>query len=145
MKCSFCGFEFDPTAREACPSCPLSANCGRVCCPRCGYEALRPSPLVDAVRRWFRGSRRPAEHPGDPSGLSLADLAIGQEAAVVGVDSDRSASQVGRLLAMGLLPGATVRLMRRSPAYVFQIGNSQFAVDREIACRILVRTRREEP
>lgn len=144
MKCSFCGFEFDPSQREACPACPLSANCGKVCCPRCGYEAVRPSPLVDAIRRWLRGTPKASENPADASGLSLAELPIGQEAAVVGVASDRGSPQFGRLLAMGILPGASVRLLRSSPSYVFQIGNSQFAVDREIARRILVQTGRED-
>jgi Fe2+ transport system protein FeoA len=37
---------------------------------------------------------------------------------------------------MGVLPGNPVRLLRRSPAFVFQVGYSQFGVDRDIAAKI---------
>lgn len=46
---------------------------------------------------------------------------------------------VGKLLAMGVLPGAKVRLVQSFPAYVFQSGFSQFAVDRAMAETIYVR------
>jgi len=48
-----------------------------------------------------------------------------------------------KLMAMGVLPGGEMRLIRRSPAYVFEIGYSQFAVDEEIAADIFVRLRPE--
>jgi len=44
-----------------------------------------------------------------------------------------------KLMAMGVLPGGDMHLLRRSPAYVFEIGYSQFAVDEEIAADIFVR------
>jgi DtxR family Mn-dependent transcriptional regulator len=44
-----------------------------------------------------------------------------------------------KLMAMGVLPGGKMRLIRRSPAFVFEIGYSQFAVDEEIAADIFVR------
>lgn len=44
-----------------------------------------------------------------------------------------------KLMAMGVLPGGKIQLMRRSPAYVFEIGYSQFAVDEEIAADIYIR------
>lgn len=48
-----------------------------------------------------------------------------------------------KLMAMGVLPGGEVRLVRRSPAYVFEIGYSQFAVDEEIAADIFIRLQPE--
>lgn len=44
-----------------------------------------------------------------------------------------------KLMAMGLLPGTPVKLLRRSPSFVLQAGYSLFAVDQEIAAEIFVR------
>lgn len=44
-----------------------------------------------------------------------------------------------KLMAMGVLPGVAITLLRRSPAFVFEAGYSQFAVDEEIAADIYVR------
>lgn len=47
--------------------------------------------------------------------------------------------RVAKLLAMGVLPGARITLIGRSPSFSFQVGYSQFAVDAEIAGDIHVR------
>lgn len=47
--------------------------------------------------------------------------------------------QVQKLVAMGILPGAEIKVIRNFPSYVFQIGYSQFAVDRRLAEVIYVR------
>jgi DtxR family Mn-dependent transcriptional regulator len=43
------------------------------------------------------------------------------------------------LLSMGVAPGAEIALLAGFPSYLFQIGEGQFAVDREIAGSIYVR------
>lgn len=48
-----------------------------------------------------------------------------------------------KLMAMGALPGLRIALIRRSPSYVFQVGQSQFAIDKELAEGIYVRLERE--
>ena len=48
-----------------------------------------------------------------------------------------------KLMAMGVLPGAPVTLLRRFPPYVFEAGYSQFAVDEEIAADIYVHLSQE--
>ena len=50
-----------------------------------------------------------------------------------------------KLLAMGVLPGMEVRLIERYPSFVFQVGETQMAVDEAIARDIYVRIRPEEP
>ena len=40
---------------------------------------------------------------------------------------------------MGILPGANIKVIRQFPSYVFQVGYSQFAVDRPLAEVIYVR------
>ncbi len=47
--------------------------------------------------------------------------------------------QVQKLVAMGILPGAEIKVIRNFPSYVFQVGYSQFAVDRPLAEVIYVR------
>jgi len=47
--------------------------------------------------------------------------------------------QVQKLVAMGILPGADIKVIRQTPSYVFQVGYSQFAVDRPLAEVIYVR------
>ena len=44
-----------------------------------------------------------------------------------------------KLMAMGVLPGMTITLIQRFPSYVFQIGQSQFAVDKDLAEAIFIR------
>jgi DtxR family Mn-dependent transcriptional regulator len=48
-----------------------------------------------------------------------------------------------KLMAMGVLPGVPIALLRRSPSFVFEAGYSQFAVDKEIASDIYVRLAQE--
>lgn len=44
-----------------------------------------------------------------------------------------------KLMSMGVLPGITIGLIQKFPSYVFQVGQSQFAVDKELAECIFVR------
>jgi Fe2+ transport system protein FeoA len=38
-----------------------------------------------------------------------------------------------KIMAMGAFPGLVIKTIQRFPAYVFQIGESQFAIDQSIA------------
>ena len=44
-----------------------------------------------------------------------------------------------KLMAMGTLPGLPITMMQKFPSYVFQIGQSQFAIDQQMAEGIYVR------
>ncbi len=46
---------------------------------------------------------------------------------------------VQRLVALGVLPGANVRLLQRVPAFVVQVDNTQIAMDETMAGRVQVR------
>ncbi|MFQ5593597.1 MAG: FeoA family protein [Anaerolineae bacterium] len=68
----------------------------------------------------------------------LSELMPGEGGYVARIQShDQRAFR--KLMAMGILPGNPIKLLRRSPAYVFQVEYSQFAVDRDIAEKIYVR------
>lgn len=59
----------------------------------------------------------------------------GQVAYLQAKDKD----QMQKLISMGALPGVSIALLQKFPSYVFQIGQSQFAIDRELAQSIYVR------
>lgn len=46
---------------------------------------------------------------------------------------------MNKLTAMGVLPGISIQLLQRIPAYLFQMGESQFAIDKNLAEQIQVR------
>ncbi|MFC2068642.1 metal-dependent transcriptional regulator [Chloroflexota bacterium] len=48
-------------------------------------------------------------------------------------------NQLQKLMVMGILPGGEITLMQNFPSYVFRVGETQFAVDKEIADAIYVR------
>ncbi len=67
----------------------------------------------------------------------LTDLRPGDEATVSCLDADGGA--VAKLAALGILPGARVRLVQRYPAYVFRLGFGEVAIDSALAGLVRVR------
>ncbi|NIA07437.1 MAG: transcriptional regulator [Actinobacteria bacterium] len=64
---------------------------------------------------------------------------------VVAYLTTRDDREVQKLMAMGILPGSPIQLIRRFPSYVFQVGYSQFTVDRPLAAVIYVHWESENP
>ncbi|MGB9597711.1 MAG: metal-dependent transcriptional regulator [Candidatus Poribacteria bacterium] len=75
---------------------------------------------------------------GEPVISALADLSPGQGGRIAYVLSSQS-NEVQKLVSIGILPGTSIQLIQRYPSYVFKVGNTQYAVDREIASQIYVR------
>jgi DtxR family transcriptional regulator, Mn-dependent transcriptional regulator len=90
----------------------------------------KPIPPGDCCRR-AGGEAFPDVGP-------LSEGKVGGEGVVVYLRT-RDRRDVQKLMALGILPGVPIRLIRRFPSYVFQIGFSQFTVDRELAEKIHVR------
>ncbi|MEJ2367206.1 MAG: metal-dependent transcriptional regulator [Acidobacteriota bacterium] len=44
-----------------------------------------------------------------------------------------------KFLSMGIHPGDRIRILQKSPSFIFQCGHSRFAVDRELAALVFVR------
>jgi len=44
-----------------------------------------------------------------------------------------------KLMAMGILPGMPIILLKQSPSYFFEVDQTRYAVDKEIASHIYVR------
>ncbi len=108
----------------------------RVCCllghPRtCPHG--RAIPEGDCCRRARADSIREV--------APLCDGKPGEQGAVAYL-ATRDNREVQKMMAMGILPGAKIELIQRFPSYVFQVGHSQFAVDRPLAEIIYVHWRR---
>lgn len=69
---------------------------------------------------------------------SLSSLSANQRGRVAYIHT-KDPKKLQKLMAMGILPGMTINLIQKFPSYVFQIGQSQFAVDKELAEAIFVR------
>jgi DtxR family transcriptional regulator, Mn-dependent transcriptional regulator len=67
----------------------------------------------------------------------LTTLEPGQRGCVACLQNPASA-EACKLAAMGVLPGAELRVVQRYPAYVFSLGHAEFAVDEEMAKHVRV-------
>jgi DtxR family Mn-dependent transcriptional regulator len=72
----------------------------------------------------------------------LSQLAPGQRGRVAYIYAPQT-GKLQKLMAMGILPGAPLTLLQGFPSFVFASGETQFAIDREIADAIYVRLIKE--
>ena len=138
-----CGFEFEKTDTLCAHGCPLGSLCHLVRCPACEYEFPETPPTVSFVRRLFR--RRLPTVVGLPPGVrTAAELRPGQKATVLCLGStvtDRHRT----LTVYGLGPEAEITLVQHQPACVIRIGETELAIDSDIARDILVQPLDSEP
>lgn len=73
---------------------------------------------------------------------SLSELEPGRRGKVAYIYAPEQ-EKLQKLMALGILPGAPIELTQRFPSFTFRSGNSQFAVDSEIADSIYVRLETE--
>lgn len=70
--------------------------------------------------------------------MVLSELDINKKATIAYLQTqDQPALQ--KLIAMGALPNSEITLIQKFPTIVFQIGRSQFAIDKELASHVYVR------
>lgn len=91
----------------------------------------RPIPPGECCRRM--------EEVVDRLIVPLRDLQPGQEGVIAYIQMNNP-HRLQKLLAMGVLPGVPIKLVRRFPSFVFEAGHSKFAIDEEIAADIYVRS-----
>lgn len=68
----------------------------------------------------------------------LADLKAGEHGTIAYLSS-RQAETVQKLMALGVLPGSAVTVIQTFPSVVFQVGQTQVALDNTLASDIYVR------
>ena len=70
--------------------------------------------------------------------MPLTELDVNRKAKISYLQThDRETLQ--KIIAMGALPNTEIALLQKFPSYVFKIGKSQFAIDKELASHIRVR------
>ena len=131
--CPLCGFEFEPEDSVCAHGCPMRSHCALVRCPACEYEFAEKPRRRSWLGRLLNGG--PAGEIVDScEAVGVDQLEAGQTASVLSLSGDRN-----RLAVFGLVPGSEITLLQRRPACVVQIGETELALDLEIARRILVR------
>jgi DtxR family Mn-dependent transcriptional regulator len=70
--------------------------------------------------------------------MPLTDLDKKKKATVSYLQT-QSREALQKMIAMGVLPNTKIILIQKFPSYVFQIGKSQFAIDKELAGNVYVR------
>ena len=103
-------------------------------CNLLGHPKVCPHGKPIPPGKCCRQKQTPAQKLVSP----LSQLARGQKGKVAYIYAPES-SQLHKLVAMGILPGAPVSLIQSFPSYVFQVRQTQFAVDKEIADAIYIR------
>jgi len=68
----------------------------------------------------------------------LIDLEVKDKGQIAYLHTQDS-TQIQKLISIGAIPGVALTLIQKFPSYVFQIGQSQFAIDKELAQSIYVR------
>ncbi|PLX93440.1 MAG: transcriptional regulator [Desulfuromonas sp.] len=79
-----------------------------------------------------------ARTSGSVGVVALTELKA-KEAGEIAYLSTSDAKKMQKLMSMGVLPGNTLQLTRTYPSYIFRVGNSEFAVDEELAREIFIR------
>jgi DtxR family Mn-dependent transcriptional regulator len=87
-----------------------------------------------------RRSSRAAYTEGEAGIVPLTDLPAGSECEIVRVKF-KHRTRTDRLAAYGVTPGTALTLQQKFPTFVVRVGETDLALDAEIASDILVRPR----
>lgn len=69
---------------------------------------------------------------------SLIELGAGQRGRIVYLHS-KNDKELQKLMAMGILPGMPIQIIQKFPSYLLQIGQTQVAMDEEMAKDVYIR------
>ena len=70
--------------------------------------------------------------------MPLSQLDVNKKARVAYLQT-RDPGDLRKLITIGALPNTEIILIQKFPSYAFQIGKTQFAIDKELASSIYVR------
>jgi DtxR family transcriptional regulator, Mn-dependent transcriptional regulator len=79
-----------------------------------------------------------ARSAGEVGVVALTELKAGEKGEIAYL-STGDAKKMQKLMSMGVLPGNHLSLSRTFPSYIFRVGNSEFAVDTDLAREIFIR------
>lgn len=136
LVCPFCGFEFEKVDTLCRHGCPMNVVCHLVRCPSCEYEFPERMEQQSWIRR-LKQRRSPGEVGMAANVLPVKSLKKGEQANVVCLAS-ASSSLRNTLAVFGLIPGSEITLIQRYPSCVVRIGETELALDSDIARKIMV-------
>ncbi len=164
MNCSYCGFMFDESlAKKQCESCLVSTGCSSIKCPDCGYEMPEEIQWIRNLSTWWKNRKssgsfssnekspikrlpmvktnveKSITYIGSPSDLDrpLSQLRP-HDSGVVSALRAEDPSMLKKLFALGILPGVSIVLLKKIPSFLFRVGYSEFAIDKELANVVIV-------
>lgn len=82
---------------------------------------------------------RAARSSADVGVVPLTEMKVG-DAGEIAYLTTSDTKTMQKLMSLGVLPGNPIQLNRRFPSFIFHVGNSEFAVDEQLAREIFVRT-----
>jgi DtxR family Mn-dependent transcriptional regulator len=103
-------------------------------CTILGHPRVCPHGMPIPPGRCCKMAGRKAERVVYP----LSELDNNQMGKIAYIHSQEP-EKLQKLMGMGVMPGMTITLITRFPSFVFQLGQTQIAVDKEIASDIYVR------
>lgn len=89
----------------------------------------RPIPEGDCCRDLKRMPKK--------MNMPLTELSTREKAKITYLQTTNQ-SMLQKIIAMGALPKTEITLLQKFPSYVFRVGRSQFAIDKELAACIYV-------
>lgn len=131
-----CGFEFDRQDTLCAHGCPLGALCRLISCPACGFEFPEQPKSVSLLRRLLKKEKPVPAELREGVG-TVRELRGGECATVLCLCGD-SPSRHNALAVFGLVPGAEITLLQHHPSCVVRIGETELALDSDIARDIVV-------
>ncbi|HAS16383.1 MAG TPA: hypothetical protein DCR39_00390 [Nitrospiraceae bacterium] len=96
--------------------------------PTCPHG--RPIPKGDCCRKFSLEVK--------PLVGSLTDLQVGEEVKIVFI-STKYHARLDRLSSLGIIPGNIIKLHQKQPTYVIRIGETELALDSDLAKDIFVK------
>ncbi|MCK5439358.1 MAG: ferrous iron transport protein A [Gemmatimonadetes bacterium] len=136
LTCPLCGFEFEKLDTLCAHGCPLGALCNLVRCPSCGFEFPETPRSVSWLRELLR--RESPDYSDLPVGVRpVGELESGDRAKVLCLGAKKPTRQ-NTLAVFGLVPGAEITLLQKRPSCVLRIGETELALDSDIARTVLV-------
>ena len=143
LHCPLCSFEFLRSAEDCHHGCPLSKYCKLITCPSCKYEFPPHEGMLSwwdrLVKKKARCLAKLRQSGSDPENVfNLTELNPGETGEVVEVSAEK-ASRRNTLAVYGLIPGSQFSLLQKQPTFVIRIGETELALEVEIAHDILVK------
>ena len=136
LSCPLCGFEFEKADTLCDHGCPLGKMCHLIRCPSCAYEFPEAQEPISWIKKMFGHKSAAVLDPPDVRRLSELDSGDTAIVMCVGRSGD---SRHNTLAVFGLVPETEITLLQQNPSCVIQVGETQLALDKEIAADILVR------